>query len=47
MRKGRSVLNLSLSYSSFGTPDLLQRNMITFGLSIGSCESWFVKRKFN
>lgn len=47
MRKGRSVLNLSVSYSSFGTTDLLRRNMVSFGISIGSCESWFVKRKYN
>lgn len=47
MRKGRSVLNLSLGYASFGTVDLLRRDAFTFGISIGSCESWFVKRKFN
>ncbi|MBP5515757.1 MAG: hypothetical protein J6X86_02290 [Bacteroidales bacterium] len=47
MRKGRSVLNLSLSYSSFGTADLLRRDALQFGIAIGSCESWFVKRKFN
>ncbi|MCQ2298283.1 MAG: hypothetical protein MJZ51_06675 [Bacteroidales bacterium] len=47
MRKGRSVLNLSLGYRSFGSVDPLQRNCFTFGVSIGSCESWFVKRKYN
>ncbi len=47
MRKGRSVLNLTVAYSSFGTTELLRRNMVTFGISIGSCESWFVKRKYN
>lgn len=47
MRKGRSVLNVSASYSSFGTVDLLRRNLFSVGISIGSCESWFVKRKFN
>lgn len=47
MRKGRSVLNISVAYSSFGTTDLLKRNMLSFGISVGSCESWFVKRKFN
>ncbi len=47
MRKGRSVVNLSAAYSSFGSIDLLKRNAFTFGISIGSCESWFVKRKFN
>ena len=47
MRKGRSVLNLSVSYSSFGDGSLLRRDALMFGISIGSCESWFVKRKFN
>lgn len=47
MRKGRSVLNLSLAYSQFGDIDLLRRDVFSFGISIGSCESWFVKRKFN
>ena len=47
MRKGRSVLNLTVAYSSFGTADLLRRNVVSFGISIGSCESWFVKRKYN
>lgn len=47
MRKGRSLLNLSVSYRSFGMVDPLQRNCLTIGMSIGSCESWFVKRKFD
>ncbi len=47
MRKGRSAFNVSLAYSSFGTADLLRRNVFTVGISIGSCESWFVKRKYN
>lgn len=47
MRKGRSVLNISASYSSFGTTDLLRRDVFSIGISVGSCESWFVKRKFN
>lgn len=47
MRKGRSVLNLAISYFSLGTVDLLRRDIISFGISVGSCESWFVKRKFN
>lgn len=47
MRKGRSVLNISAAYSSFGTIDLLRRDVFTIGISVGSCESWFVKRKFN
>lgn len=47
MRKGRSVLTLSASYSSFGNIDLLRRDCFTFGIAIGSCERWFVKRKYN
>ena len=47
MRKGRSALNISACYSSFGTDDLLRRDAFTIGISVGSCESWFVKRKFN
>lgn len=47
MRKGRSVLMFSLGYSSIGTADLLRRDVLTVGISIGSCERWFVKRKYN
>jgi len=47
MRKGRSVLNISAAYSSMGTTDLLRRDVFSIGISIGSCESWFVKRKYN
>lgn len=47
MRKGRSVLNISAGYSSFGNIDLLRRDCFTVGLSVGSCERWFVKRKYN
>ena len=47
MRKGRSAVNVSAAYSSFGTADLLRRDVFTIGISVGSCESWFVKRKFN
>lgn len=47
MRKGKSVLTLSLSYSSFGNTDLLRRDVFTVGLSMGSCERWFSKRKYN
>lgn len=47
MRKGRSVLNISAAYSSMGTVDLLRRDVFSIGVSVGSCESWFVKRKFN
>lgn len=47
MRKGRSLLTLGIAYSSIGTIDLLRRDVITFGISIGSCERWFVKRKYD
>ena len=47
MRKGKSVLRLSLAYSSFGNIDLLRRDVFTVGISIGSCERWFSKRKYN
>lgn len=47
MRKGRSLLTLSFGYRSFGNKDLLQRNSFTFGISVSSCERWFVKRKYN
>ncbi len=47
MRKGRSVMMFSLGYSSLGTTDLLRRDVFTVGLSIGSCEHWFAKRKYN
>ena len=47
MRKGRSSLTFSIGYSSFGNIDLLRRDTFTFGLSMGSCEKWFTKRKYN
>lgn len=47
MRKGRSALTLSLSYNNFGTAELLRRESFSFGISVGSCESWFMKRKYN
>lgn len=47
MRKGRSLLTLSVGYRSFGNKDLLQRNSVTIGISVSSCERWFVKRKYN
>lgn len=47
MRKGRSVLNISMGYSSFGNIGILRRDCFTVGLSVGSCERWFVKRKYN
>ncbi|MBQ0015819.1 MAG: hypothetical protein KBT04_02405 [Bacteroidales bacterium] len=47
MRRGRSQLMLSCSYSSFGTPDALRAEYLTFGLTLSSNERWFVKRKYN
>lgn len=47
MRKGQSVLNISVGYSRFGNIDLLQRDCFTMGISVGSCERWFGKRKYN
>lgn len=47
MRKGRSVLNISFGYASFGNIGLLRSNCFTAGISVGSCERWFVKRKYN
>ncbi|MBO4586388.1 MAG: hypothetical protein J5677_01040 [Bacteroidales bacterium] len=47
MRKGRSLLTLSAGYRNFGDKDLLQRECLTFGISVSSCERWFVKRKYN
>ncbi len=47
MRKGKSVLTLSLSYSSFGNIDLLRHDVFMVGLSMSSCERWFSKKKYN
>ena len=47
MRKGRSLLSLSVGYNCLGDPNLLQRNTVTFGIAVSSCERWFVKRKYN
>ncbi len=47
MRKGRSLLTLSLAYTSLGNSDVLQRNAMTIGISVSSCERWFTKRKYN
>ena len=47
MRKGRSLLTLSVGYRSFGNKELLQRESLTFGISVSSCERWFVKRRYN
>ena len=47
MRKGQSLLTLSVEYSRLGNKDLLQRETLTFGISVSTCERWFVKRKYN
>ena len=47
MRKGLSLLTISLGYSSLGKQELLRRNCFTVGISVSSCERWFVKRKYN
>jgi hypothetical protein len=47
MRKGRSLLTLSAGYTSLGSTDVLQRNTLTFGIAVSSCERWFFKRKYN
>ena len=47
MRKGKSLLTLSMGYSSLGSADILQRNTFTVGIAVSSCERWFVKRKYN
>lgn len=47
MRKGRSLLNIGVAYSRFGNADLLTNSCTTISLSIASCESWFVKRKYD
>ena len=47
MRKGRSLLTLSLGYNSIGNTDVLQRDCFTIGIAVSSCERWFVKRKYN
>lgn len=47
MRRGRSLLTLSVDYSSLGRRDLLQSNVLTFGIAVSSCERWFFKRKYN
>lgn len=47
MRKGRSVLDLSVNYSSMGTADMLRRNCFTIGIGLGSSDTWFQKRQYN
>ena len=47
MRKGKSLLTLSVGYNSLGSPEVLQHNTVTFGIGVSSCERWFFKRKYN
>ena len=47
MRKGKSLLTISMGYNSLGKEELLQCNTLTFGLAVSSCERWFMKRKYN
>lgn len=47
MRKGRSLLTLSVGYDNYGSSDVLMRECVTFGIAVSSCERWFVKRKYN
>lgn len=47
MRKGRSLLTISAGYSSMGSTEVLQRDLLTFGIAVSSCERWFFKRKYN
>ena len=47
MRKGRSLLTISVEYNSMGDIEILQRRCVTFGIAVSSCERWFVKRKYN
>lgn len=47
MRKGRSLLTISVGYSSMGDKDIMRRECVTFGIAVSSCERWFVKRKYN
>ena len=47
MRKGRSLLTLSVGYSSLGSTEVLRRDTWTFGIAVSSCERWFTKRRYN
>ena len=47
MRKGRSLLSISVAYSRLGSTYILQLDAVTFGIAVSSCERWFVKRKYN
>ena len=47
MRKERTLLTISVDYNRMGRTEIMQRNCVTFGIAISSCERWFVKRKYN
>ena len=47
MRKGRSAIHLAAGYSRYGRSELMLNDCLSVGISFGSCESWFVKRKYN
>ena len=47
MRKGRSLLTVSMGYNSMGSSDVLRHDTFTLGIAVSSCERWFVKRKYN
>ena len=47
MRKGKSLLTLSVGYSSLGSTEVLRRDTWTFGIAVSSCERWFTKRRYN
>ncbi|MBQ7279107.1 MAG: hypothetical protein IJR13_00050 [Bacteroidales bacterium] len=47
MRKGRSQLVLTASYTNFGNADMLRSEIWALGITLSSNERWFVKRKYN
>lgn len=47
MRKGRSMFNITFNYSKIGDRDLIRRDCFTIGMSVSTCDRWFVKRKYN
>lgn len=47
MRKGRNAVRLSVDWSTMGSTDILRCNSLLLGISVGSSDSWFVKRKYN
>lgn len=47
IRKGRSRILLSAAYSNMGTRDLMRVECLSFGITLSSCEQWFIKRQYN